>query len=62
MGEPQQRELARSKRGEITPHARKVTREADPPPKETGRRGRAPEESRPGHRPEKDQDKPEGAR
>ena len=60
MGEPQQRELARSRRGEIEPTARKVTRESQrrAEPKERGRRGKVPEENRPRHKPDVEQDKP----
>jgi hypothetical protein len=58
MGEPQQRELARSGRGEIDPTARKVTRESQREPKERGRRGKVPEDNRPGHKPNEEQDKP----
>jgi len=58
MGTPQQPELRRSKRGEIDPQSRKVTREAERRGRETDAGGPVPEENRPGHHPEKEQDKP----
>ncbi len=61
MSEPQQRELARSERGEIDPQSRKVTREGERDPKVAGRAGKVPPGNRPGHRPDRDQDKPAGA-
>jgi len=61
MSEPQQRELACSERGEIDPQSRKVTREGQRDPKVAGRSGSTPGENRPGHRPERNPDKPAGA-
>ena len=58
MTKPQQPELARSGRGEVDPGAVK-TRHGGPTD-ETAPRGPVPEDNLPGHRPEHDQDKPEG--
>lgn len=58
MSQPQQREIARSERGEIDPQARKVTREAEKQGREGGKQGKVPPENQPGHHPEHEQDKP----
>ena len=58
MSQPQQREVARSERGEIDPQARKVAREGKQAADEKGRRGKVPPENRPGHHPDAEQDKP----
>jgi len=46
MSQPQQREVARSERGEIDPQARKVAREGKQVDDEKGRRGKVPPENR----------------
>jgi hypothetical protein len=53
---PQQPELARAGLGEVVPDAAKVRRGG--PHDEAGRTGAVPEENRPGHHPEHEQDKP----
>lgn len=58
MTKPQQTELARSGRGEVDPHSAKTRKGG--PTDETAPVGAVPEENLPGHRPEHDQDKPEG--
>lgn len=58
MTKPQQTELARSGRGDVDPAAAKTRRGG--PTDETAPTGAIPEENLPGHRPEHDQDKPEG--
>lgn len=58
MTKPQQPELARSGRGEVDPAAAK-TRHADGPPPVSGNPGPVPEHNRPGHHPEREQDKPD---
>lgn len=58
MTKPQQTELARSGRGEVDPAAVKTRRGG--PTDETAPVGAIPEDNLPGHRPEHDQDKPEG--
>lgn len=65
MGEPQQPEMARTRRrGELDPKGKRKTREkrrgwADTLQPEEGA-GPIPEDNRPGHHPPKEQDKPEG--
>ena len=58
MSQPQQRELARSERGEIDPQSRKIAREGKDVRDQRGRRGKVPPENRPGHHSEREQDKP----
>ena len=60
METPQQREIARSERGEVDPQGRRQARETDQG-KDKGRAGKVPPENRPGHRPKKEQDKPHPA-
>lgn len=60
MTQPQQPELRRSGRGRTTQDGKRIADETDRAERKRGRRGRAPEENRPGHRPEHEQDKPEG--
>lgn len=60
----QQPELARSERGDTDMDGKRVAREVRPGTKGTLKgdpenAGPVPPENRPGHRPEKDQDKPE---
>lgn len=60
MVKPQQPELRRSGLGDTDQEAKEaLAREAETP-ESGGRAGRVPEENRPGHRPEHDQDKPDG--
>ena len=58
MSQRQQREVARSERGEIDPQARRIAREGKQADDEKGRRGKITPENRPGHHPQKEQDKP----
>lgn len=58
MTRPQQQEIARSDRGEVVEEAAKAKATSLPMRNEEGM-GPVPEENQPGHRPEKDQDKPE---
>ncbi|HSL10636.1 MAG TPA: hypothetical protein VLA82_04920 [Actinomycetota bacterium] len=60
MSDPQQPELRRSERGDVTQEGRRVTREADDAGAPGGRSGPVPPENQPGHRPDHDQDKPTG--
>jgi hypothetical protein len=55
---PQQPELRRSGRGETDPEGRRVAHEIDERVAVKGRAGPVPPANRPGHRPERDQDKP----
>ncbi len=57
MERPQQQEIARSERGDVVQEARE--QRAGDVPSEEGATGPVPEENRAGHRPERDQDKPE---
>ena len=47
MSQRQQREVARSERGEIDPQARRIAREGKQADDEKGRRGKIPPENRP---------------
>ena len=58
MSKPQQPELHRSGRGATDPHSAKAN--VDSPAPEEGNAGPVPADNEPGHRPEHDQDKPEG--
>ena len=59
MSRPQQPELERTPdRGEVDQEGRYATRQPAEERRESGRRGKVPEENRPGHRPDRDQDKP----
>jgi hypothetical protein len=58
---PQQPEVERSGRGDVDPDGRRITREADRRKREGGRTGKIPPENRPGHRPDREQDKPHPA-
>jgi hypothetical protein len=67
MGEPQQPEMARTRRrGELEPEGKRKAREVKrgwankPQPEESEAAGPMPEDNRPGHHPPKEQDKPEG--
>jgi hypothetical protein len=59
MSSPQQPELRRSGRGDVTQEGRREAREAEEQPASGGRTGPVPPDNQPGHRPEHDQDKPE---
>jgi hypothetical protein len=59
-GRPQQPELARSERGRVDPHSWPDVGTPDAVPGDRGATGPVPEENRPGHHPEKEQDKPQG--
>ena len=60
MANPQQPELRRSGRvPALDPDASEAKLSAEAPPEPGDTIGDAPEEQRPGHRPEKDQDKPD---
>lgn len=61
MTKPQQQELARSGRAATDPSSRSKREAmiAETLPPGEGGVDRTPEENRPGHRPERDQDKPE---
>ena len=58
MGQPQQPELRRSGRSNTSQEDAHAKQEARGVPKEKGRRGPVPEENKPGHHPNKEQDKP----
>jgi hypothetical protein len=57
---PQQEELARSQRSQADPRHWTEREEARTAPGEAGRAGPVPPDNRPGHRPPRDQDKPQG--
>jgi hypothetical protein len=57
---PQQPGIARSERDQAIPQSWTERAEGEGTPEEKGRQGPVPEDNRPGHRPEKDQDQPEG--
>jgi hypothetical protein len=59
MTKPQQPEIRRSERGETDQDGRRQTREQESSTERSGRTGPVPPENQPGHRPERDQDKPE---
>ncbi len=58
MSKPQQREIARSERGEVDEQARFISGEGKRVTDEKGRTGKVPPANRPGHHPEQEQDKP----
>jgi hypothetical protein len=58
VSDPQQPELRRSNRGDVTQDGRRTTREAEGDDDVAGRSGPVPPQNRPGHHPEQDQDKP----
>lgn len=60
MGRPQQPELERSGRGETDPQGRRITREAERRGRSKEKGGKVPEDNRPGHHPDQEQDKPAG--
>ena len=60
MSEPQQPELRRSNRGDVTQEGRRETREGDDERTTRGRAGPVPPENQPGHHPDNEQDKPTG--
>jgi len=58
-GHPQQPEIERRGLGEVDQDGRSISRETERTKTAKGRTGPVPEENRPGHHPEHDQDKPE---
>jgi hypothetical protein len=58
MGQPQQPELRRSGRSNTSQEDAHAKQEARGVPKEKGKGGPVPEENRPGHHPDEEQDKP----
>jgi hypothetical protein len=60
VSDPQQPELRRSNRGDVTQEGRRETRESDDERSSGGSSGPVPPENQPGHRPEHEQDKPTG--
>ena len=58
-GKPQQPELRRSERGGVDREHWKRSQEPKGRPKEEGTGGPVPEENRPGHHPDREQDKPD---
>ena len=62
MTKPQQPELRRSDRGQTDQREWARHEEARGRRRETGRSGPVPEENRPGHHPDDEQDKPEAPR
>jgi len=63
MSKPQQPELGRSGHSPVTEgqHAEELV-DAHGQPSEKGQVGRVPEENRPGHHPEREQDRPDPGR
>ncbi len=59
MSKPQQPELHRSSRGETDPNTAKTKVQTESETGQAGELGPVPEENQPGHRPAKDQDKPD---
>ncbi len=62
MAKPQQPEIARSGKGEVTQDGRRLAREADKEQQEGGKAGKVPPENEPGRKPEHEHDKPPRAR
>ncbi len=62
MSKPQQPELARSGKGEVTQRGRRRAREADKQGREGGKTGKVPPENEPGRKPEHEHDTPPPAR
>jgi hypothetical protein len=60
VSDPQQPELRRSNRGDVTQDGRRTTREAESDDDVSGRSGPVPPQNRPGHHPAHEQDKPTG--
>jgi hypothetical protein len=58
MDEPQQQEVRRSGRGETEPSGRHAARAEKSDEVVKGRTGKVPPQNRPGHHPDKEQDKP----
>jgi hypothetical protein len=61
MSQPQQPELRRSDRGDVTREGRRQTREDEEADRRAGRRertGPVPRDNRPGHHPDEEQDQP----
>lgn len=59
MGQPQQPELRRSGRSNTSQETDHAKQEARGVPPEKGKSGKVPEENRPGHHPDEEQDQPE---
>lgn len=59
MTTPQQPELARSRRSDVDPAASKTKATVARRPADEGATGPVPDENRPGHHPDQDQDKPQ---
>ena len=59
MERPQQEEIARSERSDVDHEGRSVSQRAKSQPDTRGPTGPVPEENRPGHHPEVEQDKPD---
>ena len=55
---PQQREIDRSGRGNVDPDSVKAKQDVWDAPTGKGRTGPVPPENRPGHHPDKEQDRP----
>ncbi len=62
MTKPQQPEIARSGKGEVTQEGRRQAREADKEQKEGGKAGKVPPQNQPGRKPEHEHDTPPPAR
>ena len=58
MGQAQQPELRRSGRSSTSQEHWHAKQEARDLPKEKGKQGKVPEENRPGHHPDEEQDQP----
>jgi len=62
MSSPQQPELRRSGRGDVTQEGRREAREQRDNRSENGRTGPVPPDNQPGHHPEHEQDQPDTER
>jgi hypothetical protein len=60
MTKPQQEELRRTGYGATDQDAKELRASESEAPENKGKVGEVPEENEPGHRPERDQDKPQG--
>jgi hypothetical protein len=58
QGKPQSPELRRSERGRVDREHWKRKQEPEGEPRDEGSGGPVPEENRPGHHPDREQDKP----
>jgi hypothetical protein len=59
MSDPQQPELRRSGRGDVTQEGRRERHEGEEEERRSGRTGPVPPDNRPGHHPEEEEDKPQ---